>query len=137
MRTFDGDGSHRPLGFCQTVFYQAAEQIFRLGRLHIHSGRRHFPTSKAYVVHGLLDGMGLTSLNRFSISSRYLSWRVLLRAGSPSEKALAQLMGLGWQNVGQHRDDSLCPQRQGGGNLVVVAGIDGQVVPAQKAILAI
>ena len=41
-------------------------------------------------------------------------------------------MSLPRDNIGQHRNNTLCPQRQRRGNLVVVTGINIQLIAAQR-----
>ena len=48
------------------------------------------------------------------------------------EEALAHLMGLGGHDVGQHRDHAAAAHREDGHHLVVVAGIDIQLIPHQS-----
>ena len=111
----------------------AAQQLFQmLTRLRLHLIQRQAAAAAAvsHQVHCLFDRNRIDVREQRVDQFQQLQLQLTALLDLAVKEQLADVVGLTRHDVGQHRDDTLCTQRQQGNNLVIVARVDIQLVAA-------
>ena len=104
-----------------------------MGVTQLHQGQAAGAGLKALQVHGVLYGDGVDLAEQAVGNAQQLQLQGSAFGGLAVKPQLADVMGLAGGNVGKNRDNALGSQREQGNDLVIVAGVDGQVVAAEGA----
>ena len=101
-----------------------------------HSGRRSGPASqpRRFIAH--LTGIGFTSANSACTSSSAPQLQRAAARGVAVQPGGADIVRILRRHVGKHADDALAAQRHDRQDQPVLAGIDIQLIPAQRGDLA-
>ena len=113
------------------VFFQGGAEfgavVFGKGR----QGQTAGAGVVAQQVHGFLHGDGVHVAEQDIAQLQHFQLQCGRFGAFPVEPQLANVVGLPGGHMGQHGDDALAAQGQQGDDLVVVAGVDVQLVAAQ------